>query len=130
MGNQLAQGSIVGVDVRLEELGHEVGLLGWRGGFDYLVALLVVLAILGYAVVACACTVLVAGFSSQETSNRLLLCFQGLGQVVQEWVESGVKGDVVENREDQEDDHEDDGSDCGSDTEESDETNFSDVDAS
>ena len=79
VGNELAEGGVVGVDVRLEELGDEVGLLGCRG-LDHLDVLLVQFSIFGFNIRGlCACAVVVDGFGGQEAADGLLFRLQSSG---------------------------------------------------
>lgn len=85
------EGSVVGVDVWSQEFGEEIGFfMGCGSGADF--------AVLFYLA-------RVAGFKHCSTSQRLLFCLKRLRKVVEEWVESGVERDVVEDCEDEEDYH-------------------------
>lgn len=69
--------------MRLEELGDQVGLLGWSRGFDNLVVLLVEVTIFDCAIGAlCASTIMVTNLGGQEALHGLLFCFQSSGEVV------------------------------------------------
>ena len=83
VGDHLAERRVVGVDVRCEELGEHVGLLhGCRGGY-FAAGLL--FDVLGAVARSC--------FGGGE--EAFLLCFEGAGKAIEEWVEGGVEGEMV-----------------------------------
>ena len=127
----MAERGIVGIDMRFEEFGDEVGFLSWCRGFNDLVLLLVELAVFGFALSALGTiAIVVTRLSREKASHGLLFSLKSSGEVVHEGIEGSVEGDVIEDCKDEEDNHEDDGPNRCGDTEESDEAELGNVDTS
>ena len=128
-GHQTAERVVVGILVRTEPFGEEVGLFVRReGGF-----LLVgggAAAVLAHAVCASSLSALVVGLAITghglavfEGKKIFFLGFKGLGKIYEKRIDGGIKRDVEKNDENQKGDHEDNGAGSCSRTEETDQAN-------
>jgi hypothetical protein len=86
MRDETAHGGVVGVNVRFEEFGEQAWFLVWWWGGKTLLGLCAVGAIeAGFIEGVAACAGGHATFF--DLQQGFLFCFEGAGEVVEEWVE-------------------------------------------